>query len=151
MAATRCGHTNMYNCFGKVIYGATGFAVEDWRIHHNPIVVLRNPLERVVSAFRVDDRERFFIAHSAPYMNNILTHSYFHIIDFYDLEQYIPRKGHQSPRTYSHADETVEVEDVYVQNSGYTLKELQQELEIYKELMMTRERVSVEEWKELTT
>jgi hypothetical protein len=76
----------------------------------------------------------------------------FRIIDFYDLDQYIPRRTDvfQSPVTYSRVDETAKVEDVYVQNSDYTLEELQQEVDIYKKLMVSCERVSVEEWKELT-
>lgn len=97
-------------------------------------------------------RETFLDDHSAPYMNSILTGVNFRIIDFYDLEQYIPRRSDrfQSPRTDSRIDDTTKAEDVYVENEFYTLQQLQQELEIYKELMVTRERVSVEEWKGLT-
>ena len=157
MTATRCGHTNMYNYFGKVMYVDTGSTVYDWREHHNPIVVLRNPLDRVVSAMLHDGslfsqgrREEFFIKHSAPYMNNILVGCNFRIIDFYDLEKYIPRQGVQSSRTYSAVDNTTEAEDVYIMNESYSLQELQDEYRIYNNFMANKERVTVEEWKELT-
>lgn len=162
MAATRCGHTNMYHYFGIEEY-SRDWSVEvlPWKNHHNSIVVLRNPLDRVVSAMlhyaslRVDnetDREHSFVYHSSPYMRRMLTGCNFRIIDFYDLDQYIPRRTDvfQSPVTYSRVDETTTVEDVYVQNSHYTLEELQQEFDTYKYLMANKERISIVEWKELT-
>lgn len=155
----RCGHTNMYHYFGLVPYSVTGFTMQDWQEHHNSITVLRNPLERVVSAAKVSvdryidnsRRETFFIEHSRPYMHMLLSCDY-RVIDFYDLEQYIPRRSDvaQSFRTDSHVDDSITVQDVYVENTGYTLLELQQEFNTYKELMVTRERVTVEEWKGLT-
>jgi hypothetical protein len=97
-------------------------------------------------------RELFFVNHSSPYMNNLLTGCNFRIIDFYDLEQYISRMSDafQSPRTYSRIDDATKAEDVYVANESYSLQALQTELKIYKELMVSCERVSVEEWKKLT-
>ena len=91
-------------------------------------------------------------AHSLPYLNKIFTGCNFRIIDFYELEQYIPRRSdkHQSLRTDSHIDDTTKAEDVYVANESYSLQVLQFELKIYKELMVSCERVSVEEWKKLT-
>jgi hypothetical protein len=157
MAMPRCGHTNMYNYFGKVIYGATGFAVEDWRKHHNSIVVLRNPLDRVVSAMLHDAslfgegrREEYFTNHSYPYMDNILVGCDFRIIDFYDLAKYIPRQGIQSDRTYSAVGVNISAEDVYIMNKSYSLQKLQDEYEIYNNFMVNKERVTVDEWKELT-
>lgn len=162
MAATRCGHTNMYHYFGIEEYSRDwSREMLSWKNHHNSIVVLRNPLDRVVSAMlhyslwrpnNEGEREYFFVYHSSPYMSRMLAGCNFRIIDFYDLDQYIPRRTDvfQSPVTYSRVDETAKVEDVYVQNSDYTLEELQQEVDIYKKLMVSCERVSVEEWKELT-
>ena len=153
MAATRCGHTNMYNYFGVRAYSGTGFTWKNWKEHHNSIVVLRNPLDRVVSALpwlnlpAADTN--FFVTHSAPYMNNMLIGCNFRIIDFYDLEQYIPRTGLQSYRTNSNVGECT-AEEVHVENTGYTLVELQREVEIYREFMTTKERVTPEEWKEMT-
>jgi hypothetical protein len=57
----------------------------------------------------------------------------------------------QTPRSDSHVDDSVVAEDVYVPNDVYSLDDLREELKIYKDLMKTKERVSVEEWKELTT
>lgn len=155
----RCGHTNMYHYFGLVPYSVTGFTMKDWEEHHNSIAVLRNPLERVVSAAKVSvdryidnsRRDMFFIEHSRPYMNMLLSCD-FRIIDFYNLEEYIPRRSDvaQSFRTDSRIDDSITPQDVYVDNLGYTLQELQQEFVIYKELIATQEIVSVEEWKEMT-
>jgi hypothetical protein len=151
----------MYHYFDLPPYVKTGFSVWDWKQHPNPIAVLRNPLDRVMSALNfinssyINDsknRDLFFANHSAPYMSNTLMGFNFRIIDFYDLEEYIPRRSDrfQSPRTDSRIDNTTKAEDVYVENEFYSLQMLHTELEIYKELMSSYERVSVEEWKELT-
>jgi len=151
MAATRCGHTNMYNYFGIEPYTETGFTFRQWKVHHNSIIVLRNPLERVVSAMgwvnQTKNTDAMFVNHSFPYMKLIGRN--FRIIDFYDLEQYIPRQGFQSWCANSRIEESA-IQDVYVKNDGYTLRELVREVKIYNKLMTTQERVSVEEWKELT-
>ena len=155
MTATRCGHTNMYNYFGIEPHVGTEYTVRDWREHHNPIVVLRNPLDRVVSAVSWVtqwvkhlglDTDASLAVHSLPYMNNILVGCNFRIIDFYDLEQYIPRTGLQSYRTDSRAEHA----DVYVENSIYTLRELEREVELYHDFMANKERISIVEWRELT-
>jgi len=159
MAATRCGHTNMYNYFGIEPYTVMGFPFRSWKLHYNPIIVLRNPLDRVASAASMtwvkmplithtEDAGAVFVRHSLPYMK--LIGDRIRIIDFYDLEQYIPRTGFQSWRANSRVDDTAKVEDVYVENDAYTLQDLKQEVSIYNKLMTTQERVSVEEWKELT-
>jgi hypothetical protein len=150
MAATRCGHTNMYNYFGIEPHVGTEYTVRDWREHHNPIVVLRNPLDRVVSAVswvkHTQDTDALFVHHSLPYMNNMLVGCDFRIIDFYDLEQYIPRQGVQSYRTDSRAEHA----DVYVENPEYTRRELEREVELYHDFMANKERLSIVEWRELT-
>jgi len=165
IAANRCGHTNMYHYFGIKPYSNDYSGKEvvwnTWKHHHNPIIVLRNPLDRVVSAtihttnyngIGVGNHHDFFVYHSYPFMHELVTCSDFRVIDFYNLEQYIPRRSDvlQSFTTYSHVDENTTAEDVYVQNSLYTLQELCQEVRNYKKLMATQVQVSVEEWKELT-
>lgn len=152
MAATRCGHTNMYNYFRIKPHVGTEYTVRDWREHHNPIVVLRNPLDRVVSATafcdyvqEMEQRKMLVGTHSLPYMNKLVGCS-FRIIDFYDLEQYIPRQGLQSFRTDSHAEHA----DLYVENSIYTPRELEREVELYHDFMANKERLSTIEWRELT-
>lgn len=188
IAATRCGHTNMFYFHGMEPYVNTEFGIQDWRNHHNPIVVLRNPLERVKSAtylaigrFTTDLHEHIasilndgksttfqniyevhqqslnfatstLCDHSQPYMNNVLVGVNFRYIDFSDLDQYIPRRQqvYQSLRTDSVVEDTVTAEDVYIENEQYSLKELQHEVKLYNEFMVTQERVTPEEWKEMT-
>jgi len=153
MTPPRCGHTNMYHYFGIQQHSDTGFHTEDWKQHPNPILVLRNPLDRVASSLELFNTltPTKVHRHSCPYMH-YLRKCNFRIIDFYDLEQYIPRSNlMQSWRSDTRLDDTVTAEDVYLPNNTvYTLEELQQEVENYKQLMLTRERISVEEWKNLT-
>ena len=161
LSTHRCGHTNMYHYFDLPPYVVTKFGIYDWKQHPNPIVVLRNPLDRVLSAQKfvnssyIDNSESYdlvFANHSAPYMDSILTGVNLRIIDFYALEEYIPRRKErsQSTRTDSRVDDTMKAEDVYVENKFYTLQDLEREMEIYQDYMATKERVSVEEWKGLT-
>jgi hypothetical protein len=166
IAASRCGHTNMYHYHGLEPYSNTDDFSKNpklWYQHHNPIVVLRNPLDRVRSAmlhtasnfhgkqFDYDEQIMFFYGHCYPYLRDIAEVK-FRIIDFYDLDKYIPRREDllQSYRTNCHADDTLTAEDVYVMNNYFSLQELQQEYDLYKEIITTRERVSIEEWKEIT-
>jgi hypothetical protein len=37
-----------------------------------------------------------------------------------------------------------------VENVGYSVEELQKEIDLYKDFMANKERVSPDEWKELT-
>jgi hypothetical protein len=140
----------MYNYFRIKPHSGTEYTVRDWKEHHNPIVVLRNPLDRVVSAVswvkHTQDTDALFVHHSLPYMNNMLVGCNFRIIDFYDLEQYIPRQGVQSYRT----DSLAEHADVYVENPEYTRRELEREVELYHDFMANKERLSIVEWRELT-
>lgn len=193
MAVTRCGHTNMYYYHGMEAYTGTGFTSLEWKKHHNPIVVLRNPLDRVRSAtsyasqdmvllttvlyedvivhLRQDEwkNSKIFMSmidqgqenckqsmqalynHSYPYMKSILVDVNFRVIDFYDLDKYVPRRDDlfQSRRTDSYVGEST-VEHIYVKDVGYSIEELQEEFDLYNKFMVTRERVSPEEWKELT-
>jgi hypothetical protein len=158
MANLRCGSTNMFNYFG---IDTKEFGMQNWKQHHNPIIVLRNPLDRLVSSLpffgmnSLPDQVRpedAFINHSKPYLH-IISAVNFRIIDFYDLEQYIPRNTvirMQSLRTNTRCSPSTTAKDVYVENVGYTLQDLEREFGIYQELMTTREKITVEEWKELT-
>ena len=165
MANLRCGSTNMFNYFKQET--PNGFGMRDWMLHHNPILVLRNPIDRVVSSmpflcngppkFRLEE----FARHSCPYLHKLKVDGdrytdfrdiNFRIIDFYDLEQYIPRENtmqEQSVRTDTRHYPTTAV-GIYVENSVYTLEDLERCVATYEELIVTRERISVEEWKNLT-
>ena len=56
----------------------------------------------------------------------------------------------QSVRTDARCHPSVAVEDVYAKNPGYTLQELKDCVEGYKYFMATREKITVEEWENLT-
>ena len=194
LAATRCGHTNMYYYHGLEAYSEMHtHSVQEWRNHHNPIVVLRHPLDRVRSAtsyamqdliLLTSDMHRKLVAlsedewseaksfmemielgkenyrqsmhalysHCSPYMNNVLVGVNFRIIDFYELNKYVPRRDElfQSRRTDSYVGDSFKAEDLYVENVGYSVEELQKEIDLYKDFMANKERVSPDEWKELT-
>jgi hypothetical protein len=85
-------------------------------------------------------------------MNNDLVGVNFRVIDFYDLDQYIPRRNDklQSYRVNAKVEEKVTAEDVYVKNDEYSLEELQHEVKLYEKYMISQERVTPEEWKEIT-
>jgi hypothetical protein len=162
IAMPRCGHTNMHHYFGMEPYSDHHednwkSRIESWKNHHNPIIVLRNPLDRVVSSMvhvvnhTGGDPHAFFVEHSYLFLNTLMGVN-FRIIDFYDLEKYIPRRSDliQSFTTFTTVDVNTKPEDVYLENSVYTLHQLRQEVKLYKQVMNTHKRVSVEEWKELT-
>ena len=189
MAATRCGHTNMYYYHDLPIYvNDETVGLPDWREHHNPIVVLRNPLDRVKSAtflaigkfiqdtsqylheiendgkpksflhignvqrYSLNEAVRSLCEHSLPYMNNNLVGVNFRFIDFNDLDQYIPRRNDrlQSYRVNAKSEENDTAEDLYVKNDEYSLEDLQQEVDLYEKFMVSQERVTPEQWKEMT-
>ena len=166
IAASRCGHTNMYHYHGIEPYTNTDVLAKNdtlWSQHHNPIAVIRNPLDRVRSAmlhtafnfdgkqFDYDKQSMFFYGHCYPYLSDIAAFN-FRLIDFYDLNKYIPRRDDvvQSTVTDSHAKPELTAEDVYILNDYFSLQKLQQEFDLYTEIMATRERLPIEEWKELT-
>lgn len=124
MCALRCGNTNMYHYFGIEQHSGAGFKKEDWKQHHNPIVVLRNPLDRVVSSLTLHrfHTPTIVYEHSSPYMHDLLSYN-FRVIDFYQLEQYIPRREDliQSWRSEIRLKKSSTAEDVYVPNSVYSL------------------------------
>ena len=156
IANLRCGSTNMFNYFETEV---NNFGLEGWKKHHNPIVVLRNPIDRVVSSFAFfrdfgvrNFRIAEFARHSAPYLHTLTT-SNFRIIDFNILEQYIPRidtMQKQSVRTDTYCHPFITAKDVYVPNPLYTLEDLERCVESYKDFIANKERVTVDEWKELT-
>jgi hypothetical protein len=172
-ANTRCGNTNMRHYFN----------IDADRQKHFPtaysnelIIVLRNPLDRVVSAVKgipkilaalplVDtlsnrigkdfskefvDEFVIFYLHCNPFLYKIVDKP-FRIIDFDKLVEYIPRKTglFQSPVTNSkgHTDPKA----VYVQNTYFSLSDLEKEYALYCKLLNDREHISISEWKEKTT
>ena len=91
-----------------------------------------------------------FIWHSAMFMRELVDYD-FKVIDFGSLSEYIPRDmAMMQSVTNSKVDESLGAAHYYRPNYAYTLDSLVEECEIYKMLMESRERISVEEWKELT-
>jgi hypothetical protein len=177
-ANTRCGNTNMYHHFGFKPYSK---AVDDFNAWSTTttsqrVVVLRNPIDRMVSAinavpampfgttFPIDVvRNKYytesyiescmettlFKMHCSPYLHKI-SNEPFKIIDFSRLNEYIPRKMNllQSPTTNS--NNYTDPKSAYIKNKYFSLTELEKEYEIYLSLLKEREQISVEEWKEKT-
>jgi len=172
-ANTRCGNTNMYHYFNIDVNKQKHFP----SVYSNDLViVLRNPLDRVVSAtkgiapevvgmFPVSVLKKFlstghtaefltewgvFYLHCKPYLSNIKDKP-FRIIDFTQLSEYIPKQldRQQSPVTNSRG--YTDPKTVYVENKYFTLNDLETEYETYLELLKDREQISVAEWKEKTT
>lgn len=172
-ANTRCGNTNLHHYFNIDVKKQKRFP----SVYSNElVVVLRNPLDRVVSAVKgipnilhllpsadmledITGKEfskefltewGIFYLHCNPFLYKIVDKP-FRIIDFSKLSEYIPRKENsfQSPVTNS-SGYTVPA-SVYVENQYFTLSDLEREYYIYCELLKDREQISVSEWKEKTT
>ena len=170
-ANTRCGNTNMHHYFNLDVDSHKGLPTT---FSNNLIIVLRNPLDRVVSSVKGIPRvlhsmtglgtfldsiygnevslEEYaiFKLHCAPFFYRVKEHQ-FRIIDFNKLDEYIPREENafQSPVTNSSG--YTDPKSVYVENKYFTLNHLEIEYETYLELLKDREQISVTEWKEKTT
>lgn len=173
-ANTRCGNTNMHHYFNLDVSSYQTFPTA---FSNELIIVLRNPLDRMVSAVngltlargtilfpisilkKVLSKEYtweflielgIFDIHCKPYLSLIENNS-FRIIDFNKLSEYIPRRSgfSQSPVTNSkgHTDPG----SVYVENRYFSLSDLEKEYDVYCNLLRNREQISVAEWKEKTT
>ena len=138
------------------------------------VIVLRNPIDRVVSSVKGIPKvlhlmaalgpfftsvygEEFsleeyaiFKLHCAPFLHRVKDQPC-RIIDFNKLDEYIPREENafQSPVTNSIG--YTDPKSVYVENQYFTLSDLEIEYETYLELLKDREQISVTEWKEKTT
>jgi hypothetical protein len=90
-----------------------------------------------------------FHIHCTPYLHRVFEKP-FRIIDFNQLSDYIPKdtKLYESPTTYSSGN--TDPKSVYVENQYFTLEDLEREYELYLELLLAREQISVAEWKEKT-
>jgi len=176
LSQTRCGHTNMYYYFGITVYSLMYAQMQPT---NDLVVVIRNPIDRMMSAiegmspwlhmftpdpvwFKLDPvptkneiRERvIFELHCKPYLHTIVDQN-FRIIDFNKLEQYISRPKSdkivnlfQSPTTFTKG--LTNPKEHYVENSVFSLEDLESEYELYLQIMQTKEQISVEEWKNLT-
>ena len=170
-ANTRCGNTNMHHHFNL---DTNSYKTFPTAFSDDLIIVLRNPLDRVVSSVKgippmlwtmpalgsllksIYGKEFnfeeyvVFKMHCAPFLHRVKDRN-FRIIDFDKLAEYVPRKENafQSPVTNSSGH--TEPKSVYVENKYFTLNDLEIEYETYLELLKNREQISVTEWKEKTT
>lgn len=175
LSYSRCGHTNMYNYFGLPTYS---LALTPIQHSDDLVVVIRNPIDRMVSAVKgitpylpdytpdakwldlsslagksTDEirEEVLFSWHCKPYMSS-LAFGKFRIIDFYKLDQYIPKTSllaySRSPITNTSG--LTGPKEHYVENSVFSLADLEEEYELYLEIIQTHDQISVEEWKSLT-
>lgn len=175
-AQTRCGSTSMENYFGFKYGGARVMKPE--LFDNNLILVLRNPLDRMASAVKgltpafvqnmfkqsprgevtkrlrelsSDEAYKFvvFRTHAMPYLSNII-HNDFRIIDFYKLGDYIPMHENISVSPITNSSGYTNPKEVYVENNYFKIDALESEYETYKQLLSTREQISVEEWQQKT-
>ena len=192
-ANTRCGNTNMHHYFDIDVEAATRTSLEHVHyflnsdINNNTlfptifssdlVVVLRNPLDRVMSAIssvpkmthlilpykhnfekelnsEVSDEfledYAIFKLHCAPYLY-LLKDKAFRIIDFNKLDEYIPRNTARQQSPVTNSSGYTDPKSVYVENRYFTLSDLEIEYETYLALITSREQISVSEWKEKTT
>ena len=172
-AHTRCGNTNMHHYFNIKFGTAHGFPLS---FNDDLIIVLRNPLDRVVSAIKsvpqlsLEALPKYalkkvlaneitmeflrkhvtFGVHCKPYLYEIEPKS-FRIIDFYRLSEYLPRRTDllQSPVTNSNG--YTDPKSVYVENDNFSLADLEKEYDTYLSFLKDKEQISITEWKEKTT
>jgi len=172
-SATRCGHTSMYGYFNIPVYTCVAESFNIWQTTKNlRIVVLRNPYQRLISAYKrfgcnsiiYDEHARQqFIEHSRPFLKYICygnTMNFVHYdietgqwrqnyldfcyINFDRLSEYIPTDN----RTIT--TNTKSESKVYVKNDVYSENDLETEYIHYENLLATKREITPEEWKELT-
>lgn len=172
-ANTRCGNTNMHHHFNLDVNSHKTFPTS---FSNDLVVVLRNPLDRMESAVKgisnleelmtdftnlvsrsigkeltkefITDWMVFYI-HCNPYLHRVFEKP-FRIIDFNRLGEYIPRKENAFQSPVTNSSRNTDPKSVYVENQYFTLEDLEREYELYLELLLAREQISVAEWKEKT-
>jgi hypothetical protein len=150
----------------------------NWLEFQSPkVVVLRHPVQRMHSAIAFYDRlwnsqiveyqktgiddnlhtfkhfidnpanieEYIFDQHCRPYMN-ILKNRDFRIIKFEDLSQYIPKVD---PCNIEINPTNKDI-DPFPKNRYFKREDMLKEIELYENLLVNREVITVEEWKALT-
>jgi hypothetical protein len=150
LANTRCGHTSMYQYFGLEPYTVTT-SIHNWyNTQSLRVLVLRNPLDRWVSAHRLSVKkplrftdEEWFLIHGAPYLRDLVwKYRDVSYIDFYKLGEYIPLSP-RSKLTHSNysAPELI---------SSQLDPDLHSELVAYRMFRRYSKELSVDLWQELT-
>jgi hypothetical protein len=176
LSMTKCGHTAMSYYFGMPIPPARTFS--HWLEYESPkVVVLRHPVERMHSAITFYDKQfneqivdyqktgktdnldffksfiedprniesYIFDLHCRPYLNAIKNRD-FRIIRFEDLSEYIPKIAPGDIETNT----TNRNVDPFPKNRYFKREDMLREIELYENLVTSREVITPEEWKELT-
>lgn len=148
LANTRCGHTSMYRYFGLKPYTVTTGILQWYETTSLRVLVLRNPLDRWVSAtkHRVNKPAKFtddewFVRHGDPYLRDLVwSPNSISYIDFYKLADYIPLSV---GTTITNSNHTATGELKRDPN-------LRSELVAYRMIRRYNKELSVAEWRELT-
>lgn len=168
-AATRCGHTSMYDHLNLPRY-SNELNIDSWiQSFSRKILVLRNPYDRIQSATKlpltvfphefiskhvsattnsnnspkktIDSiKEHWIRMHSSPYMIHISEHLEFEIIDFYNLHLYIKLSPYTSVTDSNSVDRNLYKDYPLIEN----------EYEKYRYFMTNRKQISPIEWKQIT-
>lgn len=158
LSMPRCGHTSMYEYLGLELYSFDE-TLHFWK--ENPynlqrILVVRNPYDRVASAVKrmllcdnpgsIPEPRDFFL-HCRPYMFTLVDYD-FKYIDFYKLSDYI---GNNITGKTVVTNSSNSSTNFYVANDYFSKDDLDLEYAKYLEMLETKEELTVEEWKYLTT
>jgi hypothetical protein len=174
---SKCGNTAMWHYFDLLHLRMTR-TLAYWLESQSPkIVVLRHPAQRMHAAIAFYDKlwnsqiveyekngthdnlhmfKHFignplevdtwiFDQHCRPYMNIIKSRD-FRIIKFEDLSQYIP-KINPCNIEINPANKGI---DPFPKNRYFKREDMLREIELYENLVASREVITPEEWKELT-
>jgi hypothetical protein len=154
-SAPRCGHTSMYSYFGIDEYSMSGTDIRQWNLrpsNSKKIIVLRNPVERMSSAYnrmlftKSENKDNDFENHCRPYLVHISNWLNFYVIDFRNLGFYIPVSSKTIVTESSKAIST----GCYINNSKFSKQDLENELEAYNYFITNKPQITPKEWKELT-
>lgn len=177
LSMPKCGHTAMWHYFGLLHLRMTR-TLAYWLESQSPkVVVLRHPAQRMHASIAFYDRlwnsqiveyqktgihdnlhdfkhfidnpidieEYIFDQHCRPYMN-ILKNRDFRIIKFEDLSQYIPKVN---PCNIEINPTNKDI-DPFPKNRYFKREDMLKEIELYENLVTSREVITPEEWRELT-
>ena len=152
MAKPRCGSTSLYNFFNIEYNSLDNRNYTEWSNSSlRKILVLRNPYDRITSAYKLlqelpfdaATKSEMFITHSCPYMWKIENVD-FEYIDFYKLNEYIPLSDDTITTNTSNLSSKV-----YISNDRYNKDLVEKEYNLYKMFLSTRKEITPEEWNEI--
>ena len=156
LGPARCGSTSLYNYFNLEYNSLDSKDIGHWKWYGEfgmkKVLILRNPYDRVSSAFKiVDTAEKlgvdpthFFAVHSCPYMWQ-LRELEFNIIDFYELNLYLDISNDTLT-----TNATKKSSFNYISNPIYSAEQLKQEYIDYEIILNSRHKMTVDQWKYLT-